>query len=140
MFVEYAAEPQPDTGRFQKHAAFRVGTHIIRANTVNDASWMAKKGTEGVASAGQYLAGLEFGPLDFGIVAGRPQDYEINTNPSMSLNLAHPNAMGCETLALARSRLASAFAAITNPVSWLPLSIPKYFKRRYIIGHRPRRS
>jgi len=160
MFVEYAAEPQPDTGSFQKHAAFRVGAHIIRANTVNDASWMAKKGTEGVASAGQYLseraemdnyphhdyamrvfelAGLEFGRLDFGIVAGRPQAYEINTNPRMLLNLAHPNAMRRETLELVRSRLASAFADMTDPVSWLPLSVPKYFKRRYIIGHRPRR-
>ena len=160
VFVEYAAEPQADTGSFQKHAAFRVGPHIVRANTVNDAGWMAKTGTEGIASAEQYvveraemddyphrhfamqvfeLAGLEFGRLDFGIVAGRPQAYEINTNPMMQLSLAHPNLIRRETLGLVRSRLASAFADMTQPVSRLPLRVPKYFKKRIIIGHRPRR-
>lgn len=160
IFVEYAAEPQPDTGSFQKHAAFRVGPHIIRANTVNDASWMAKTGSEGIASAAQYLAeraemdvyphhdyvmrvfelaGLQFGRLDFGIVAGRPQTYEINTNPSMTWSLAHPNATRSETVRLVKSRLASALAELAQPVSWLPLSVPKYFKKRLIAGHRPRR-
>lgn len=160
IFVEYAAEPQTDTGSFQKHAAFRVGPHIIRANTVNDASWMAKNGTEGIASAAQYLAeraemdnyphhryvmqvfelaGLQFGRLDFGIVAGRPQAYEINTNPTMSLTLAHRDANRRETMGLVRSRLASALTDMTQPVSRLPLRVPKYFKRRYVLGFRPRR-
>ncbi|OYT99525.1 MAG: hypothetical protein CFE40_06725 [Burkholderiales bacterium PBB1] len=160
IFVEYAAEPQPDTGSFQKHAAFRVGPHIIRANTVNDAGWVAKNGTEGLASAEQYLAeraemdtyphhdyvmkvfelaGLQFGRLDFGIVCGRPQAYEINTNPTMSLTLAHRNAIRSETMRLVRSRLASALADVTQPVSRLPLRVPKYFKKRFVLGHRPRR-
>lgn len=124
VFVEYAAEPQPETGSFQKHAALRVGPHIIRANTVNDASWMAKNGSEGVASAAQYLteraemdtyphhdyvmrvfefAGLQFGRLNFGIVAGQPQTYEINTNFSMTMSLAHPNATRSEAMGLVKS-------------------------------------
>lgn len=160
IFIEYAAEPQPDTGSFQKHAAFRVGPHIIRANTVNDAGWMAKTGSEGIASQAQYLAeraemdsyphhdyvmqvfelaGLQFGRLDFGIVAGRPQAYEINTNPSMTLTVAHPNATRSETVGLVKSRLASALADVTQPVSRLPLAVPKYFKKRFMAGHRPRR-
>jgi hypothetical protein len=160
IFVEYAAEPQPNTGGFQKHAAFRVGPHIIRANTVNDAGWMAKTGSEGVASAAQYLAereemdayphhdyvmrmfefaGLQFGRLDFGIVAGRPQAYEINTNPSMTLTATHPNATRSETMGLVKSRLASALADVTQTVSRLPLLMPKYFRKRFIAGHRPRR-
>ncbi len=160
IFVEYAAEPQPDTGSFQKHSAFRVGPHIIRANTVNDVSWMAKTGSEGVASTAQYVAeraemdfyphhdyvmrvfefaGLEFGRLDFGIVAGRPQTYEINTNPSMTLTVAHPNATRSKTMELVKSRLASALADVASPVSWLPLRVPKYFKKRFIAGRRPRR-
>ena len=160
IFVEYAAEPQPDTGSFQKHAAFRIGPHIVRANTVNDVSWMAKNGSEGIASEAQYvaeraemdayphhdyvmrvfeLAGLQFGRLDFGIVAGRPQAYEINTNPSMTLKLGHPNATRSETMGLVKSRLASALADVTPPVSWWPLPVPKYFKKRFVAGHRPRR-
>ncbi len=158
VFVEYAAEPQPDTGSFQKHAAFRVGPHIIRANTVNDAGWMAKTGSEGVASAAQYLAeraemdayphhdyvmrvfelaGMQFGRLDFGIVAGRPQTYEINTNPTMTLTVAHPNATRSETMGLVKSRLASALAEAAQPVSWLPLHVPKYFRKRFVAGYRP---
>ncbi len=158
VFVEYAAEPQPETGSFQKHAAFRVGPHIIRANTVNDANWMAKAGSEGVASAAHYLAersemdayphhdyvmrvfefaGLQFGRLDFGIVAGRPQTYEINTNPMMKLTATHPNAVRSETMGLVKSRLVSALAEAAQPVSWLPLPVPKYFKKRFVAGHRP---
>lgn len=160
IFVEYAAEPQPDTGSFQKHAAFRVGPHIIRANTVNDAGWVAKNGSEGVASASQYLAeraemdayphhhyvmrvfelaGLDFGRLDFGIVAGRPQAYEINTNPTMQLTVTHPNATRSETMGLVRSRLTSALAEMAQPVSRVPLWLPKYFKKRLVVGYRPRR-
>jgi hypothetical protein len=121
---------------------------------------MAKTGSEGVASAAQYLAereemdayphhdyvmrmfefaGLQFGRLDFGIVAGRPQAYEINTNPSMTLTATHPNATRSETMGLVKSRLASALADVTQTVSRLPLLMPKYFRKRFIAGHRPRR-
>ena len=31
------------------------------------------------------LAGIEYGRADFGLVGGRPQIYEINTNPNMKL-------------------------------------------------------
>ncbi len=160
MFIEYAAEPQPDTGSFQKHAAFRIGGHIVRANTVNDVSWMAKKGAKGVASQAQYdteraemdayphhdyvmqvfeFAGLQFGRLDFGIVAGRPQAYEINTNPTMALSQTHPNAVRAETMELVKSRLASALAHVAQPVSRWPVFVPNLFKRRFIAGQRPRR-
>src|SRR5690606_12478798 len=102
LFVEYAAETDPETGGFQKHSAFKIGDRIIRANTVNDKSWMAKNGTRGMATPAQYreerlemdaypheefvrrvfdAAGLDFGRIDFGIVEGRPQAYEVNSNP-----------------------------------------------------------
>ena len=160
MFIEYAAEPQPDTGSFQKHAAFRVGRHIVRANTVNDVSWMAKQGAKGVASQAQYeaeraemdayphhdyvmrvfeFAGLQFGRLDFGIVAGQPQAYEINTNPTMALGKAHPHPIRNETMGLVKSRLASALADVAQPVSRWPLFVPELFRKRYITGHRPKR-
>lgn len=160
MFVEYAAEPQPDTGSFQKHAAFRIDGHIVRANTVNDVNWMAKNGSKGVASQAQYdaeraemttyprrdyvmrvfeLAGMQFGRLDFGIVAGRPQAYEINTNPTMALSEAHPNSTRRETMGLIKSRLAAALAEMAQPVSRWPLFVPKLFKKGFTAGRRPRR-
>jgi len=141
IFVEYAAERQPDTGGFQKHAAFRAGPHIIRAYTASDVGWMAKTGSEGVASKAQYraerdemdhcphrnsvmrvfeFAGLQFGRLYFDIVAGRPQAYDINTNPSMTQTVTHPNATRRETMGLVQSRLASALADLTQRVSRLP--------------------
>jgi hypothetical protein len=31
------------------------------------------------------IAGVDYGRVDFGLVAGRPQIYEINTNPDIKL-------------------------------------------------------
>jgi hypothetical protein len=161
MLVEYAAEPQPETGTFQKHAAFRVGTHIIRANTVNDTSWAAKTGVRHGASDAQYraeraemdayphtafveavfdLAGMEFGRIDFGIVAGRPQAYEINTNPMMVFASGHENADRQETVDLMQARLVTALAEVAGPVGGPRISLSRCFKTgKSLLLRRPRR-
>lgn len=161
VLVEYAAQPQPDTGTFQKHAAFLVGDRIIRANTVNDTSWAAKNGVRHGASDAQYraeraemdayphvdfvrrafdVAGMDFGRIDFGIVDNRPQAYEINTNPMMLFTPGHDNADRRDTMALVQARLVSALAQIAGPAAGPRINLRRCFKTgRSIIFRRPRR-
>ncbi|MGH0029063.1 MAG: hypothetical protein ACQGVC_04690 [Myxococcota bacterium] len=103
ILVEYAAEPvAPD--RFRKLALWRVGDRYAQAVSVHDRQWIVKYGFEGAGGEAQYredlrfiregpfadalgkafeIAGIEYGRADFGLVGGRPQVYEINTNPSI---------------------------------------------------------
>lgn len=146
-FVEFAASPTPPKGLFQKLSAFRVGEHVVRANTVNDSHWMAKIGVQGIASDEQYrqelkemkdyplrdfvrqvfdTAGVEFGRLDFGFSKGRHEIYEINTNPYMSVSHRHPNADRAESLRVMNEQLAAAFDASTPTLKegWIQLHPP----------------
>lgn len=113
VFVEYSAEPTRDSGKFRKHACYGVGGRMIRAMTVTDEAWVAKIGILGAASDAEYaadlaahradphalvmrrafeLSGMDFGRIDYGLVRGRPQIYELNTNPWIRWNTTHPNA------------------------------------------------
>ena len=110
-FVEFRAEPT-DGRSYRKHVCYRVGERILRAETVSDTEWMAKMGALGEASEEDYkaelsevadyphalhmkevfdVAGVAFGRADFGIVAGRPEVHEINTNPTIGRLLEHPS-------------------------------------------------
>jgi hypothetical protein len=145
-FIEFAATPT-ETGAYQKHAAYRIGDHIVRANTVNERHWMAKIGELGLATDAQYRqeldemdnypwrdlvlqvfehAGATFGRVDFGITAAGPQIYEINTNPYLSIRsdkAPHPNADRRSTRLQIRENLIEAFDALTqaHPPGWVPL-------------------
>lgn len=136
-FVEFAAQPTA-TGTYQKHAAFRLGDRIVRANTVNERKWMAKHGELGLASAAQYrqeleevhhfplaqrvmqvfeIAGIEYGRVDYGITDQGPQFYEINTNPYLTLPTdarPHPNADRQSALQQVRQQLTEAFDALAR--------------------------
>ncbi|MGB0498231.1 MAG: hypothetical protein ACPGID_07820, partial [Rubricella sp.] len=91
------------SGNFQKRSHYRMGDRFVPALTTNEGHWRAKFGTMGIATderyeeevaearEGRYLpfvrrafdaAGIAFGRIDFGLWNGRPQVYEINTNPS----------------------------------------------------------
>ena len=112
IVVEYAAE-EVRPGMYRKLAAFRIGDRIIPHTTVHDARWLVKRGSLGVAGEEDYLweeklllsdpytyrelllkvfalAGIEYGRVDFGLVAGEPQIYEINTNPHLTAPRPHP--------------------------------------------------
>ncbi len=112
-FIEFAAEPSDETEHFRKHACYGIGGTMIRALSVTDTGWVAKHGVLGAASDADYaadlaeqrayphdglmrevfaLAGVEFGRIDYGMVAGRPQIYEINTNPAIAWTGSHSSA------------------------------------------------
>lgn len=135
-FIEYAAEPEGESGVFRKHACHIVGDRIVRALTVTDASWVAKNGVLGAATAAEYasdraemdayphealmrrvfaLTGTRFGRIDFGMVDGHPQIYELNTNPYIAFDGNHPNADRMATQSIIRTRLVNALVDLIPP-------------------------
>jgi hypothetical protein len=149
-FIEYRAEAAPGVGHYQKHAAYRIGNRVLRALSVNDDSWMAKTGIAGLASEETYaaelaefdgyphaevirrvtdLCGCTFGRVDFGIVAGRVEVYELNSNPTFGFVAAdHPSALRRASSDRHKDQLLAAFDAVVPPagptmidVSHLPL-------------------
>jgi hypothetical protein len=132
--IEYMAKADPVVGHFQKHAAYRIGDRVLRALTVNDDSWVAKIGVPGRAEDATYahelaemtdyphedvirrvtdLCGCTFGRVDFGIVDGRTEIYEMNSNPRFGFPADdHPNANRRASGALSRVQLSAAFDAV----------------------------
>lgn len=105
VIIEYAAEPV-EPGLFRKLSVFRVKDRLIGCTCVHDDQWLVKHGKMGIGTSELYeeeydcvannpfgemlmpafeIAGLDYGRVDFGLVGGRPQVYEINTNPDIQL-------------------------------------------------------
>ncbi|KAB7742316.1 hypothetical protein F2P47_03370 [Parvibaculum sedimenti] len=134
-FVEYAAEPT-NTGIFRKLAAYRIGDTIVPALSVHSLDWIAKYGAA-VAEAQQYeeerellrqnpygkhlmsafeAAGIDYGRADFGIVGGKPQIYEINTNPMIGELTEHWSDQRLANSRHARDAMAAAVKVLDSAV------------------------
>ena len=132
LIIEYAAEPIEGT-LFRKLAAYRVGDEIIFFNTVHEHSWLVKYGTKNSATDAMYqeeqemilsnsyeetirkvfdIANIEYGRVDFGLVNGKVQIYEINTNPTTVSPKPHPNKIREENQRLAWDRYCKALSAL----------------------------
>lgn len=126
VVIEFCAEPVRP-GVFRRYGAFRIGDAVHLDHVVTEDNWNVKGGTAGLATEAMYrqdqidiranrfadamekafdVAGIDYGRADFGLVDGRPQIYEINTNPSMSLPPKHPSKVRSATLQFARERFA----------------------------------
>jgi hypothetical protein len=113
LIIEYAAE-EVRPGLYRKLSVFRIGERMVGFTCVHDNKWRVKYGKPGIAPPDLYedeyrmvrdnpygeemrrvfeLIGLEYGRVDFGLVDGRPQIYEINSNPDVKLN---PKSFGVE--------------------------------------------
>lgn len=133
--IQYCAQPLRP-GLFRKLAAFRVGDRMVTALAVHESRWTAKYGEQGIASSEDYAeehaavrdnrhgealraafdaAGAEYGRADFSIVDGRPQVYEINTNPNIKRMTTHPSPLRVEAARLFDAALADAFEALDTP-------------------------
>lgn len=156
VYVEFAAERNAGTEHYQKHAAFFIDGQVIPANIVNDRSWVAKYGERNLASAEDYAkeradlenypnsewvravfdcAQIAFGRVDFGMVKGVPQAYEINTNPSLPIESSHPNPDRAESIATIHQSIFESIAAIAVPAGPAHIEIGsclsrKHFRRR----------
>ena len=105
LIIEYAAEPVVP-GLFRKLSAFRVGERLLGYTSVHDDQWLVKYGKPAIATPELYdeeyrfvaecpfaetllkvfdIAGVDYGRVDYGLVGGRPQIYEINSNPDLKL-------------------------------------------------------
>lgn len=126
LIVGYAAEAV-DGPWFRKFNTFRVGDAVFAHHVVMEDSWVVKYGKHGAKLPEEYkineqkfvlenwhadalrrvfaIAGIEYGRADFGIVNGRLQVYEINTNPHISADPGTQNPTRRATVAMATKKL-----------------------------------
>ena len=137
MVVEYCAQPS-DSGIFRKLAAYRVGDRIVPTLAAHERHWVSKYGTEGIAGQALYdeeyrimqenpyedvlmqafeLGNIEYGRVDFGLVDGRVEVYEINTNPTVLFPDEHPFPVRLQSGDLSKKLYRQALAAIDAPAS-----------------------
>ena len=138
MVVEFRAEPiHGDV--FRKLSVYRIGDGLAPCAGVHDRHWMAKSGQNCAGEAAYEeelatvransfaeparrvfdVAGIDYGRVDFGIVNGRPEFYEINTNPMITIgpSRVRNDARG-ESVQFARDALLDAVACLdSGPVS-----------------------
>lgn len=137
LIVEYAGEPVLP-GLYRKFSSFRVGPTDFAHVCVHDDHWVAKVGKTGIAPPALYdeeqrvvrdnphgailarvfdLAGVSYGRADFGLVQGKVQVYEINTNPEVALEDAHPSPVRLESYRIFKENYLAALSAIDTPAS-----------------------
>lgn len=163
MVVEYCAEPVRP-GLFRKHSFYRMGDRYVGSTSVHDPDWVAKQGQMGVADQALYdeeyrdvvetpyvaalapafeLAQVDYGRIDFGFVGGRPQVYEINTNPSMiPTSTDHPFPIRVKAAEHVERQRREAYLALDTVAAGPPVDVPAppelaTRKRRYRLapGH-----
>ena len=135
LIVEYAAEPTlPNL--YRKFASFRMGDASFAHVCVHDEHWVAKTGKAGIAPPELYveeqcvvcdnpygpqlarafdLAGVDYGRADFGLVRGKVQVYEINTNPEIIFGNDHPSPIRQETFRIFERKYRDALRRIDTP-------------------------
>jgi len=158
-FIEYAAQPEPETGVFRKYSAFRIGPAYLPSSSVGDTAWVAKMGVKGLASEADFIreyqqmldnphrdlarrvfdvAGMDWGRIDFGFVDGAPQVYELNTNPTLAGPLSYPSPIRTKTIALQRRNIIAGFAEVTPPRPGPPVPLDGAFRLARAFQRRPR--
>jgi hypothetical protein len=132
IITEYAAEPiRPDL--YRKYQMFRIGERIFPSFCFHNDTWIMKAGKTGIAGQELYeeenlilrqnpyeelvrpafeIAQINYGRADFGIVNGKVQIYEINTNPDIGHGGSHPFPIREDTHRLAWNYYIEALAAI----------------------------
>jgi hypothetical protein len=135
VVIEFAGEPIAP-GVWTRFTAFNVAGAILPDLPVTEGHWMVKTGAAGLVDDAGYarhdrmireghhaavlarafqLAGIDFGRADFGLLGGRAQIFEINTNPNMpGLDPPHPSARRQATHAFTWGRLTQALARLAR--------------------------
>ena len=151
LVVEYAAEPLQ--GIYRKYANFRIADRVFPTVCVHDQHWRVTQGKEGAAGQALYeeensvikenrhqdvlrqafeLARIDYGRADFGIVGGKVQVYEINTNPTIRRGKLHPFPIRVASQALAWQYYLQALALIdwAEGPDRIKLSTPELRRRQ----------
>lgn len=127
IVIEYCAEPV-FPGVWRRLGTFRIGKSYHLHDVVSEDNWNVKYGKMGLVDEATYeedhrrlesgfmleelrrafeIAEIDYGRADFGLVGGRPQVYEINTNPYISSFPTHPSPTRTRSLRLAQQVFAS---------------------------------
>lgn len=135
VVIEFCAEPVAP-GIYRRYGMFRIGGRMHLDHIVTEDSWNVKYGKVGLATEEMYradhlairenafaeevsrafdLACIDYGRADFGIVGGRPQLYEINTNPFLARLKPHPSPIRTASNYLAHARFAELLHGIDRP-------------------------
>ena len=125
-----------DLGLYKKYSSFRVGPESFAHTCVHDTDWIAKDGKMGIGPPEMYeeeyrvvcenpygsavarafdIAGVDYGRIDFGLVGGRVQIYEINVNPHVKFGREHPVPKRVESYDVFRRNYLHALKAIETP-------------------------
>jgi len=134
LVIEYAAEPVRP-GLFRKLSVARLGDRLETQICVHDNRWLVKYGKRGSATPELYedelcmlrenrfaadlrrafeIAEIEYGRADFGLVDGKVQVYEINTNPSVKPGGVHPSPQRIQSERLAWTRFIEALHSLDD--------------------------
>ena len=113
VVIEFAAEPVAP-GVWRRYTGYLIDGDVLTDIPVSEAHWLVKDGADlvgeetylddisaintsrhaAVLKEAFEIGRIDFGRLDFGIVGGRVQVYEINTNPNFrGPDLEHPSAV-----------------------------------------------
>lgn len=158
IVVEYAAEPAAP-GLFRRLSTYRVGARLFAGTCVHDGQWLVKYGVFGGATQALYedelrivrenpyseplqrafeIAAIEYGRADFGLVDGRVQVYEINTNPTLRAGGPHPSPLRMESQRLVWEQLLDALRALEGvaPAGRIRLTGRDFERERGWLGRR----
>lgn len=137
MIVEFATEPEP-AGYYKKMSAYRIGDHYFRDTAVTQDDCIVKMGADGIATEADdeeelatmntvphedlvrrtfELSHIEYGRIDLGRWQGKPQVYEINTNPSISFKADGPSLARNKSRQTFETNYTTALLAIDTPDS-----------------------
>jgi hypothetical protein len=130
LIVEFC-DTSEGSGRFRKYSAFRVGDRIIPRHLIFSEKWMLKLpdilDPTAIAEEHAYLesnphevelrdifelAQLEYGRIDYSLLDGRLQVWEINTNPIVMLPRDRYKRQHLPAQEQFADRIRSAFQAI----------------------------
>lgn len=136
IIIEYCAEPLRD-GLFRKPSVYRLGERMVACPSVHQGSWQVRNGDMSIATEQEYeddlhrvatnpfgdharrafdTAAIDYGRADIGVVAGQPQVYEINTNPTIPpASITHHSPARVEAFRLADEAYRAALMALDTP-------------------------
>ncbi len=152
MIAEYCAEPMREQV-FRKLSVYKIADRLIATPSVYEGHWSAKYGELGAAGAEGYtqdledvssntfcaalapcfdMAGIDYGRADFGLVGGKPEVYEINTNPMVEPSSRHPFEDRVTAFKLSDTAYFEGLGAIDTPSSKtkLKVSLPPLLAKR----------
>ena len=147
LIVEFCNTVSQD-GIFRKYSAFRIGDQILPRRLIFNLGWMAKNNSECLINERHareeqtYIetnphegwlrtvfaaANIEYGRIDYSFCDGRPQVWEINTNPTIFLPPDRYHPLHVPAQRLFSVKVGAAFEAldhVTAAISTIRIRIP----------------